>query len=98
MTTLHSEKLTLLTNASATGSGVFATMGGRYVFRIDGTFSGATCTLQMLSPDGSSWLTLQAFTAEGTATVEVPQGGTYRVLVASGPPSAMYADMVRVPL
>lgn len=98
MSISQGDQLVLLSNESATGSQKVSQLGGRYVFRIDGTFGGTTAQLEMLSPDGSSWLALSgaSFTAEGTCTVEVPQGGTYRVSLTGGTPSAMYATMDRV--
>lgn len=89
----------LLHNATATtaDANIVGIAAGVYCFAIDGTFDGATCTLQMLSPDGTSWLSITgaAFTAEGTVIVELP-GARMRVLVAGGPPSAMYATLKKV--
>lgn len=88
---------TLLSNATATGTAV-AVNAGRYAFMCDGTFSGATVTLQILGPDGSSYLSAgsdAALTAEGAVLVELPNCSV-RALVASGPPSGMYATLTRI--
>lgn len=81
----------LLDNAAVTGD-PRGFGGGRYCFAVDGTFGGATVTLQMLSPDGSSYIAVPntALTTEGMVTVDLPSN-SYRALVASGTPSALFA-------
>lgn len=81
----------LLTNASATGEGI-AVGGGAYVISADGTFGGTTLQLQLLSPDGASWLAIAnaTFTAEGSLVVDLPDG-VIRMAVTGGTPSALYA-------
>ena len=89
--------LTLLSNATATGSAVRAP-AGKYAFAVDGTFSGATVTLSMLGPDGSSYISCgadAALTAEGAVLAELPDG-LYKAVVTGGPPSAMYATLKRI--
>lgn len=84
----------LLYNTNATGGGV-SLPAGRYSFALVGTFGGATVTLQMLGPDGVTWLPVgsaTALTAAGRELVEIPSG-TYRALVASGAPSGLYASL-----
>jgi len=88
---------TLLSNASSTGSGV-TWDGGTGVFACAGTFAGATVTLQVLGPDGSTWLTVGASTtlaASGLGGFVLPPG-KIRALVAGGPPSGLYAQADRV--
>ncbi len=97
-----SERLTLLDNASATGAGVTANLGGRYVFIASGTFGGATLQLQILSPNpaGTVWIDLAngAFTAAPVGVaVDVPYGATMRAALTGGTPSAFYAALVRAP-
>lgn len=93
------EKLELLVNVAATGTTKVAQIGGRYIFMVVGTFSGATVQLQLLGPDGATWVSLAsgALTAAGAVAVDVPQGANVRATVASGSPSALYASLVRVP-
>ena len=97
----NNKHATLLSNASTTGSSVFVKEGGRYTFRIDGTFNGATAQLQILSPsdpgDESVWMDVEdgAFTAEGAVTVEVSSYVKYRVEI-TGSPSGMYASFDKV--
>lgn len=81
----------LLSNASATGSAV-QWGGGRGVFSLAGTVSGATITLQYLGPDATTWLTgATALTAAGLVAFELPPG-RIRALVAAGTPSGLYAN------
>lgn len=82
---------TLLSNASATGSAV-VWGGGPGVFMLAGTVGGATITLQVLGPDGSTYLTAAtALTAVGIVEFRLPPG-TIRALVAGGTPSGLYAN------
>lgn len=81
---------TLLSNASATGTAV-QWPGGKGAFMLAGTVSGATVTLQILGPDGATWLTgATALTAVGISVFDLPCG-QIRALVASGTPSGLYA-------
>lgn len=83
----------MLSNASATGSAIDL-FPNDYCWAVDGTFSGATVSLGMLSPDGSSYLTVDgtALTAEGAVIVTMPLG-TYKAQVSGGPPSGIYATL-----
>jgi len=85
----------LLRNAAVTGDAVTVNQRGEYVFSADGTFGGATITLQLLSPDGTSWLAIDdaALTAEGAVLVGLGASSTVRALVAGGTPSALYAEL-----
>ena len=83
----------LLSNASATGSGT-TWGGGRGVFSVAATFSGATVKLQYLGPDGTTWLDAAAattLTANGLGVFELPPG-QIRAFISGGPPSAVYAN------
>ena len=83
----------LLSNASATGSGV-QWPGGTGNFACQGTFSGATVTLQFLGPDGTNYIaagTNTTLTAAGSGNFTLPRC-TIRALVASGTPSGLYAE------
>lgn len=88
-------RLDLLSNASATGSAQ-AWPGGCGSFFAAGTFGGATVTLQVLGPDGSTYL------AVGDLATLTSAGGcnfllapcTLRVAVTGGTPSGLYATVV----
>ncbi len=85
-------RLELLSNASATGSGKIWN-GGRGAFMAAGTFGGATVTLQVLGPDGTTWLDVgaeAALTAPGAVGFDLPPG-TIRAEVDGGDPSGLYA-------
>lgn len=81
--------LTLLSNASATGSAV-AWPGGAGAVSAEGTFGGATLTLQAYSANGTAVSTTVTFTAAGWGTFTLPP---CRILMAvsGGTPSALYA-------
>lgn len=88
----------LLNNASATGAST-AWPGGRGCFAVVGTLGGATVSLQALGPDSATWLdvgTATSLTAAGIVVFELP-AGSIRASVASGTPSALYANAARVP-
>lgn len=88
----------LISNGAATApTAGRAFPAGRYCWVVDGTFSGATISLEMLSPDGSSWIAISGsgFTAEGAVIVDLP-ASKYRGAVAGGPPSNIYAALRRV--
>ena len=88
-------RVDLLSNATATGSAV-QWPGGTGTFLAAGTFSGATVTLQMLSPDGTNYMTVgpdTTLTAAGGGNFLLPPC-TLRCLVAGGPPAGMYAFVV----
>ena len=82
---------TLLSNSSATGTAV-QWPGGRGLFALAGTVSGAMVTLQVMGPDAATYLTAAtALTAVGIVAFELPPG-LIRALVASGSPSGLYAS------
>lgn len=90
-------KLTLLSNASATGSSAIW-FGGRGLFTASATFSGATIQLDYLGPDGATWLaagTNTTLTANGGGIFELP-AGQIRCSISGGPPSAVYAIAVHI--
>jgi hypothetical protein len=70
-------------------------LGGLYAFTYAGTGTG-TATLQVLGPDGATWITaVTAFAATtGFVTVYLP-AGYYRVTIATF--TANYFSVVRVP-
>lgn len=92
MANVRNASAVLLSNASATGQPV--TMpGGRYIWAAQGTFSGATLTLQALGPDGANYQDVTTLTAAGAAAIDIGEGTAMRVSVSGGPPSAIYSDL-----
>lgn len=88
---------TLLSNASATGIGK-TWPGGTGHFAVVGTFGGATVTLQVLGPDGATWLPVSADTTLSAAGMGIFQcaPGQIRAAISGGPPSGIYASAERV--
>lgn len=92
MANVRNQAVVLLSNASATGQAA-TVPGGRYVWAAQGTFGGATLTLQALGPDGTSYQDVASLTAAGALAVDVGEGTAMRVSIASGPPSAIYSSL-----
>lgn len=88
--------VTLLSNASATGAASDPLAGGSYLWAAQGTFSGATLTLQSLGPDGSTYMDVTTLTAAGQKEIRVGVGEVLRVSVSGGPPSGIYSTLRRV--
>lgn len=85
--------VTLLSNASATGSDkIFK--GGRGVCVFTGTVGGATIKLQLKVQDGT-YIDLNTFSAAGQFAFDAAPG-LYRISVSGGTPSALYADLFKV--
>lgn len=87
--------VTLLSNASATGSGK-RWPGGRSMFIVSATFGGGTVKLQTLAGDGTTWVDVASgsLTAAGTLTMDLPLG-QYRANVATS--TAVYATLAHCP-
>ncbi len=85
----HRVHLPLLSNASAAGAAVPVGFGGEYLFDVAGTFGGATVGIQVLGPDGATWIALRdsagvvALTAAGAVVVSIP-AGRYRATITGG--------------
>ena len=72
----------------------FVLRGGNYGLTVSAIFGGGSVTLQRLSPDGSTYVTvITALTAAGYASANLPNG-TYRLLIATA--TAVYADVVSI--
>ena len=81
------------TNISATPA-QFTLRGGQYGVTVNATFGGGSVTLQRLSLDGASLVTvLTAFAAAGYATVNLPSG-TYSLTIATA--TAVYCEIVSI--
>ena len=96
MTTLSMKLvLPLIVNAAVTGPAVPITRGGTYSFSCLGTFSTATVALQILGPDGATYIAIPnaSFTAAGVMSVDLPAGSTVKAVVTGGPPTGIYASL-----
>jgi hypothetical protein len=92
-----SQRLDLLSNASATPSVYTQAVGGRYIWTCEGTFGGATLQLQGKTANGTAIDVLGAsMTANGALEVMIADGSELRVTVTGGSPSALYSYLVSV--
>lgn len=82
-------RATLISNGSSTGSPV-PWNGGPGIFQVAGTFGGSTVSIQYMSVDGSTYITLGSLTAAGILSFVAPQG-LIRASVSGGSPSGLYA-------
>ena len=93
-------RVDLLSNASATGTAK-QWPGGRGTLSVAGTFDGSTVKLQVLGPDGTTWIdagTYTTFTAAGLGNFDLPLS-QIRVAVTGGTsPSGLYAVAVNFDL
>lgn len=95
----HAGAAKLLSNASATGTAK-QWPGGRGTFSVAGTFGGATVSLELLGPDGSTWIaagTDTTKTAAGAGNFDLPPG-QIRASVTGGAPSGLYATAAHLGL
>ena len=90
-----SEGVVVLDDADETGAATAAMSGGAYLWQYQGTFGGATLTLQSLGPDGSTYQTVATATAAGQTPILVGQGDVLRVTVTGGTPSALFSTVRR---
>lgn len=83
-------RYTLLETATNTASGrvVPGVNGGDYVWYCEGTWNGATATLQYLKLDGTTWANVKdssnadvTLSADGSKSIGIAQGATLRVLI-----------------
>lgn len=90
----------LLENASATGGAVYFP-GGLATFTVIGSFGAGNVTLEMLGPDGSTWIAavVPAISSNGVTRsqnlINYPPG-QYRAVVSGGA-TAVWARLDRVP-
>jgi hypothetical protein len=83
-------------NISATPTS-FPLRGGKYAVSALATWGGGSAKLQVLGPDGSTYLSVASatdFTANGYAAIDLGPGD-YRLLIATA--TAIYAQIVRIP-
>lgn len=87
--------LSLLSNAAASGTAQVVSTGGRYVYMISGTFGGTSSKLQILGPDGTTFIDVPSSTlaVAGYISVDIPAGATVKTILTGGTPSAMFATL-----
>lgn len=91
-------QIDLISNAGATGAAKSCALGGRYLMALAGTVGGATVTVEILGPNGATYLTVDgaSLTAVGTKVIFLPWGATVRGAVAGGTPSGLYLTLYRM--
>lgn len=81
-------------NIAAT-TAAFGLNGGRYGLGVVATFGGGNVTIQILGPDGTTWLTAAtAVSAAGFSTMDLPPG-QYRFAITTA--TAVYISLTRIP-
>jgi hypothetical protein len=94
MTAVWNNDGTAQTGLSATPP-AFHLLGGRYAFGVNATWGGGNAVLNILMPDGTTFIAAAAaFTADGTAVYDLPPG-TYQVAITTA--TALQFFLVRVP-
>lgn len=93
----YPKTVTLLTNASSSGSAV-DWPGGKGFFSVVGTFGGTTVAFQYLGPDGTTYVTPTdgSLLAAGGFVFELP-ACKIKATVTGGTPSGLYAKAVWIP-
>lgn len=77
------------------GSYAFTLLGGLYSLVATGTWGGGNLALEILGPDGSTYVSvLPAITASGYATLSLPKGA-YKFVVTTA--TAVYAALLGIP-
>lgn len=86
----------LLTNIGAVGNGNAVVIGGgTYSWSVAGTFGGTAAKLQLLGPDGTTWIDIPSATlsAAGVMSVDVAGGASIRAVLTGGTPSGIYSSL-----
>ena len=93
----------LLTGAQTSGAGPATTIvsGGDYIWAVEGTFNGATASLQRLALDGTTWIAATALgssapltmTAPGSMGLVVARGAVLRAVITGGPPANLFSSI-----
>ena len=76
--------------------GSFSLLGGRYLLAATATWNAGSLALQMLMPDGSTYIgiTNGSLSADGTLSLDLP-AGSYRLAVTSA--TGAQGSLSRVP-
>jgi len=86
--------LTLLSNAAVSGTPQIISVGGSYIYMVSGTFGGTSTQLQVLGPDGTTFINMgAAITVAGFQKVDLPAGASVKTIITGGTPSAMHATL-----
>ena len=92
---MSKQRVTLIEAGSATGA-ARPWDGGRGQFTAVGSFAGATVSLEVLGPDGATWIPVGPdvrLVTAGVGNFELP-AGSIRAAVSGGSPSGLTAIAV----
>lgn len=87
-------------DGASSGNAMPVAFGGRYLMVATGTFDSATATVDLLGPDGSTYVTVASasLTAAGSAIVYLPADATVKGTVTGGTsPTGIYLSIYRIP-
>lgn len=92
---MRAQEAKAFTNIDATTAG-FTLGGGNYVLAVSATFGGGNVGVEVLLPDGATWVDCHTpLTAAGiTAALALPPG-QYRIAIATA--TGVTCSLVRVP-
>lgn len=95
-------QIDLLSDHDGAGSGgaTHIAFGGRYLMVATGTFDSATVTVDLLGPDGSTYVGIAdaSLTAAGSAAIYLPSDATVKGTVTGGTsPAGIYLSIYRMP-
>lgn len=86
----------LISNGTATGGAVQWAGGRGFVAAVASAWNGATVALQVVGPDGSTWMdAATALSANGGSAFNLPPG-RIRAAVTGGPPTGVYVSVEQV--
>lgn len=87
----------LLSAAAAPGNGATQniSIGGVYVLMVAGTFGGTSHKMQILGPDGATFMDIPntTFAAAGYGTVDLPAGAQVRSVLTGGAAIVLHATL-----
>lgn len=73
----------------------FTLLGGRYAFAVHATFGGGNVQLNVLMPDGTTYIAASAaLTADGTQIVDLPPG-SFEIVITTA--TGVQGFLIRVP-
>lgn len=95
---MSAAQIDLLADASATGSPTRCALGGRYLMSSVGTHGGGSVSVEILSPDGTTYVGVEnaSLSNNGTKVIYLPWNSTIRGAVAGGSPSGLYLSLYRM--
>lgn len=87
-------------DGAGSGNAMLVAFGGRYLMVATGTFDSATVAVDLLGPDGSTYVAVASasLTAAGSAIIYLPSDATVKGTVTGGTsPAGIYLSIYRIP-